>query len=180
MQTKWVLQGDPISPLFLNIMRGAIIDITRNSSAMLIMYADDVIIGSKDKDEVQHVLNKFEKWVGENSLQINHQKKKQMVFRKGGKPSVNNTLTLLGKPLEIMPKFIYLGITLQTTSKSFRVHIQERVTAAIRTSSIKQLQQLSIKTAMTIDTDLRSSKALSAPLNLKDGSIDPNKIHKAP
>ena len=56
-----------------------------------------------------------------------------------------------GKPLEIVPKFTYLGITLQTMLSSFRIHIQERVATAIKAIySIKYLQQLSTKTAMTL------------------------------
>ena len=74
-----------------------------------------------------------------------------MTFRNGGKPTENDRLTLLDEPLEVVSQFTYLGITLQTTIKSYRLHVQHKVSAAIRaTYRINHLQQLSTETAMTL------------------------------
>ena len=69
------------------------------------------------------------------SAQKNHNKTKQMTFRKGGKHASRNTMTLYNKPLEVVPKFKYLGVTLQTTLSSFNIHVTERATAAIKAIS---------------------------------------------
>ena len=150
-QTNGVLQGNPISPVLFNIMTADITDITRDSSTSLIMYADDMVLGSANKEELQQTLYKLEKWATANSLKINHQKTKQMTFRKGGRTSEKDKLTLLGKPLEVVPQFTYLGITLQTTLRSFRIHVQQKVTAAIKAIySMRYLHQLAMKTAITL------------------------------
>ncbi|KAJ4449792.1 hypothetical protein ANN_01196 [Periplaneta americana] len=151
IQTNGVLQGDPISPVLFNIMTTDITKITEDTTASMIMYADDMAIGSSNIEELQQVLNKLVRWAEENSLQINHQKTKQMNFRNGGKQRKKDTLTLQNEPLEVVQKFKYLGVTLQTTLKSYRIHIQERAAAAIKAMyNIKNLQQLETKMAMTL------------------------------
>ncbi|KAJ9575803.1 hypothetical protein L9F63_007344, partial [Diploptera punctata] len=47
--------------------------------------------------------------------------------------------------------FLYLGITLQPTTKSFSAHVQERAAAAIRAMcSIKDITSLKLVTAMKL------------------------------
>ena len=146
-----IVQGNPISLLLFNTMTADIVDITRDSSTSLIMYANNMVLGSTDKEDLQCTFDKLKKWARDNNLQINYQKTKQMIFRKGGKTSDKNRLTLLGMPLEIVPQFTYLGIILQTTLRSFNTHVQERVTTSIRaTYSIRRLQQLSTQTVMSL------------------------------
>ena len=74
-----------------------------------------------------------------------------MTFRNGRKPTESDRLTLLDEQREVVSHFTYLGITLQTTIKSYRLHMQHKVSAAIRaTFRINHLQQLSTETAMTL------------------------------
>ena len=72
-----------------------------------------------------------------------------MVFRKGGKIPPGEEIRLKGQPLKIVNSAKYLGITLQTTTRSYRVHIQERATASTRAMfTIKNIQALSLDSAM--------------------------------
>ena len=150
-QIYGVLQGDSISPIMFNIMTADITEITRHSSASFILYADDMAIGSENKEELQVVLNRLDAWAERNDLNINHSKTKQMTFRKGGKHTSRNTMALHNKPLEVVPKFKYLGVNLQTTLSSFNFHVTERATAAINAIyNIQQPQQISLATAITL------------------------------
>ena len=151
-QTNGVLQGDPISPLLFNIATADITDILKNTNhTKLIMYADDMMLGGTNKVELQETLQKLEKWTQENGLHINTEKTVQMTFRNGGRPAKEDALHLNNEPLEIVNKFKYLGITLQTKATSFRHHVQERTTAAIRAIyNIDDLHLLSLDTAMTL------------------------------
>ena len=132
-------------------MTADITEITRDTSASLILYADDMAIGSENKEELQVVLNRLDAWAERNDLKINHSKTKEMTFRKGGKHASRNTMTLHNKPLEAVPKFKYLGVNLQTTLSSFNFHVTERATAAINAIyNIQQPQQISLATAITL------------------------------
>ena len=63
-----------------------------------------------------------------------------MTFRKGGRIAENEHIKLRGKNLEIVQTFKYLGIMLQTSGSSYRIHVREKASAAIRaTYSIKDL-----------------------------------------
>ena len=50
MQSNGVLQGNPISPLLFTTMTADIVDITKDSSTSFIMYTDDMVLGSMDKE----------------------------------------------------------------------------------------------------------------------------------
>lgn len=151
-QTNGVLQGDPISPLLFNIATADITDIIKNSpTASLILYADDMALGCSDKEELQKTLHELEKWTEENGFSINLRKTVHMTFRKGGRASIKDSLTLNNEPLEKVNKFKYLGITLQTKATSFSYHVQERTAAAVKAIySIKNIALLSLGTAMIL------------------------------
>lgn len=148
-QTNGVMQGDPISPLLFNIMTADIGEAL--NGAKLIMYADDMALGSEKREELQTDLNTLQQWATRNDFVINQSKTVEMVFRRGGRIPINDNLKLGDEPLRIVNKFKYLGLTLQTTAKSYSAHIQERTTAAIRTMcTIKNITMLSLETAMRL------------------------------
>ena len=64
---KWSITRGPNQPSVIQHH-----DNRHHRHAMLMMYADDMVIGSADKEEVQHILSKLKRWAEENSLQINH------------------------------------------------------------------------------------------------------------
>lgn len=56
-----------------------------------------------------------------------------------------------GEPLKITNRYKYLGITLQTTASSFRIHIEEKTAAAIKAMyNIKNITLLKLETAMKL------------------------------
>ena len=56
-----------------------------------------------------------------------------------------------GEPLKITNRYKYLGITLQTTASSFKIHIQENTAAAIKAMyNIKNITLLKLETAMKL------------------------------
>ena len=59
-QTNGVLEGNPISPLLFNIMTADIVNIIKDSTTSIIMYADDMVLGSPNKEELQNTLKELE------------------------------------------------------------------------------------------------------------------------
>ena len=96
------------------------------------MYADDIEIGASRKDQLQKPIDNLQIWAEENSFEINTEKTVQMIFRKGGRLATNEEITLGNDKLKIVNETRYLGITLQTTTSSFRRHRRERTAAAIK------------------------------------------------
>ena len=110
-----------------------------------------MVLGSTAPNKLQRAVNTLTSWAQENSLEINEAKTVQMVFRKGGKIAGTDIMTLNGNPLEIVNKFRYLGITLQTTGTCFSTHTRQQAIAATKAiHEIAQLQKLSIQTAMIL------------------------------
>ena len=100
-------------------------------STVLYMYADDMVVGSSNKEELQETINKLASWTEKNDLKIDTAKMLQMTFRKGGRLKEEDTIFLQKKPLQITKTFKYLGVMLQTTTRSFMIHTKERAPAAI-------------------------------------------------
>lgn len=149
-QTRGVLQGDPLSPLLFNVMTADITQICHPSIKMY-MYADDMVLGSTDRKELQESIHNLEAWAVENGFTINLSKTMQMVFRKGGRLTEGDHIQLQNKSLQITNAFKYLGVTLQTTARSFRIHTKERAAAAIiAIHDIQNISQLSLETAMKL------------------------------
>ena len=151
-QSNGVLQGDPLSPLLFNIAISDITEIIRETpSVKMYLYADDIIIGSNNKVELQTAMDRLEIFSRNNSLAINYNKTVQMVFRKGGKVAENDKIKYNEEELNIVNSFRYLGVTLQPTMTSFRGHTRERALAAIRGMyDIENPTTLSISTAMNL------------------------------
>ena len=95
------------------------------------IYADDMVIGSRDRVEMQKAINAIECWA-ENKLQVNTRKTVQMTFRKGGRETIEDHILYKNEPLQAVSSFNYLGVTLQPTGKSYRIHIKRRATAATK------------------------------------------------
>lgn len=152
-QTNGVLQGDPLSPLLFNIATHDVVKSIREESTdvKIYIYADDMVLGSHDRSELQKATYALEKWADQNELEINMQKTEHMIFRKGGKISQQDKIFLKQEPLQTVNQAKYLGLTLQTTTNSFRVHTKQRATAATKAiHDIRELTKLSLKTAMII------------------------------
>ena len=75
----------------------------------------------------------------------------QMMFQKGGRETHKDSICYKNKPVQTVTSFKYLGMTLQTTTKSFRNHMKTRATTATKAIfDIKILTRLTLKTIMTL------------------------------
>ncbi|XP_069694748.1 uncharacterized protein [Periplaneta americana] len=132
------------------------------------MYSDDMILDGPNKTELQEILRELEKLVKENGLHKNSDKIVQMTFRRGGRAAKNDTLNLNDEPLEVVNRLKFLGITLQTTVRSFCYHIQERSAAAI-----KELEQPPVRTPEELwDRVLDAWKEVAKNLDLFHNLLD--------
>ena len=74
-----------------------------------------------------------------------------MIFRNGGRTPKAAEIFIQNKKLKIVPDYKYLGMTLQTSARSYSKHIAERATQAVRAMhDVQKLKSLSIKTAMAL------------------------------
>ena len=77
-------------------------EIKENKASEIIMYADDVAIGSESKEELQKTLENLAKWADRNNLEINIEKTVQMTFKKGGKLAQGDTLYISGNKFKVL------------------------------------------------------------------------------
>ena len=75
--------------------------------------------------QLQKAIDNLQLWADENSFEISTEKIVQVIFRKGGRLATNEEITLGNSKLKIVNETRYLGIMLQTTSSSFRTHIEK-------------------------------------------------------
>ena len=74
VQTNGVLQGDPLSPKLLDILTNDIVQKITTEEVKILLYADDMVILSKNRAMMQQATNKLEEWSKENDLKINQNK----------------------------------------------------------------------------------------------------------
>ena len=117
-----LMQGEVLSPflfsLFINDME---IYLQQNPNAGLsleqlsiyfLMFADDAVIFSDTIDGLQSSLNYLEMFCTKWNLNVNIDKTKIVVLRKGGILNRNEKWTHSGEEIEIVNSFNYLGIVL--------------------------------------------------------------------
>ena len=119
-----VRQGECLSPflfsLYLNDLES---EFAKNGfegvdigvlKLFLLLYADDIVIFSESEKGLQTGLDILYAFCQSWKLKVNIQKTKVMVFRKGGFPPQNLRFMYDGQNLEIVNKFVYLGIVFTT------------------------------------------------------------------
>jgi hypothetical protein len=144
-----VPQGDPLSPtLFLAFVKDLADTLRRH--VKFLFFADDLVLFSEDKSDVQLALNALYQWCEENNMKINTAKTKAVKFRNGGRISRDDILVYGEEKLEFVNHYTYLGVTLQTTL-SFGRHCREKcIKAYSAIATLTNLQDVSIKTATKI------------------------------
>ena len=120
-------QGSILGPLFFSVL---INDIVQSSSKLsFLMYADDTTIYFNLEDfpalnreqEINKELEKLKLWFKLNKLTLNVDKTKCMFFHKRrAVPAIN--LSMNNIPIDIVPHFNYLGITLDE-HLSWKTHV---------------------------------------------------------
>ena len=76
----------------------------------VLLYADDTVIMSESKEDMQNQLNVFNDFCKKWKLKVNAEKLKVLVFSNGRLPA-NLKFTYNNRDLEIVPNFSYHGIT---------------------------------------------------------------------
>lgn len=150
-QTNGVLQGDPLSPLLFIIATAEVPREIATENVQIYAYADDMAIISQNLDNAQTAFNKLITWAEKNDLTLNERKTVKMTFRRGGRIAAKDCIMYKNNPLQNVPHFKYLGITLQSRGDIYDLHIKERTLAArTTTNSITNLNKLSLSTATTL------------------------------
>jgi hypothetical protein len=132
-QENGILQGDPLGPLFFNVLSyDRVEEIQKKSeNVSVFMCADDMALASNNREQLQKGFNALADWAEGNDLKINRQRT-ELVFRKGGRLAAGDDIHCKGMPLNKQYHYRYLGITIQLTGKTFGVHLRERIIGAIR------------------------------------------------
>ena len=123
-----VRQGECLSPflfsMFLNDLEDTLI--TKGGDGLdvdditlfLMLYADDIVVFGKTKEELQNNLDLLADYCNRWKLVVNVSKTKIMIFRKGGAVARNLEFSYNGNKIDIVNKFSYLGMVF-TTGGSF-------------------------------------------------------------
>ena len=155
--TCGVPQGSVLGPLFfilyVNDMQHAV------KGAHLQLYADDTVIHVTDKDskgavtKLQPALNRFSKWCTANKLTLNASKTKLMIFgtRSKIKKAKNSVVRVGDTPLQIVPTYKYLGVTLDSTL-SFNCQVNSTLSMVVyKTNLLSKIRKfLNEKVALKI------------------------------
>lgn len=98
------------------------------------MYADDIVILADDPEILENMINNLENYCNMWGMEVNLSKSQIMIFRKGGKMSVNESWKFNGEQFEIVKDYKYLGLTL-TPKMSYIKHINLKNDAAKTTTN---------------------------------------------
>ena len=125
--TTGVRQGDNLSPilfsLYLNDLEDILCNCTypgikiNNKNLCCLLYADDIVIFSYNAFSLQKLLNEFETYCMSNKLIVNKDKpggggglSKIVVFRKGGYLASHEKWSFMGRKMEVVNSYNYLGL----------------------------------------------------------------------
>lgn len=95
------------------------------------MYADDLILLAKTKEDLQKKIDILNDYCMKWKLEINSKKTKTMIFNRGNK-LIKTIFTLKNEPLENVKTFKYLGFTISAKNCSFTPTSEDLSTRANR------------------------------------------------
>ena len=98
----------------------------------LIFYANDFVIGSNNSEAVQNCLNDIAEYCLRNALRINVRKTEVVKFRKGGRLSKFDKLTVNSQEIKFVNSFEYLGIIF-SSGFAFSHHLEHLKNKATKT-----------------------------------------------
>ena len=126
-------------------------DISMYLKLWVILYADDTVLLSDNKDDLQLALNVFSNYCSQWKLQVNIKKTKIVVFSKGRKQR-NMKFTLQKEEIEIVDEYKYLGIVLGKSGSNVaaKKHIVEQANKALF-SLLQKIRSLSLPLDSQID-----------------------------
>ena len=117
----------------------------------ILLYADDTVILSENRHDLQEALNAFEQYCEDWKLTVNVEKTKVLIFA-NGKLSKHDKYFFKGKLLEIVKEYKYLGIFF-SKSGSFaktKQYLSDQATKAMF-SLLRKIRHLNLPIPMQID-----------------------------
>jgi len=118
-----VPQGSILGPILFNLMVNDMHECTKNSSTILIQYADDTVLitGKKYPDilltEINTVLNNISKYCFDNQLFINCSKTKTLIINNKQHYKFENKIFIDQSSIEITSEYKYLGFIIDSQLK---------------------------------------------------------------
>ncbi|BET00808.1 Reverse transcriptase (RNA-dependent DNA polymerase) [Nesidiocoris tenuis] len=172
--SEGILQGDVLSPVlfslfvadFESFLRGRGVtgaQLDRGDDVPCLFYADDLVLLNESASGMRKVLGCLDEYCAINKLQVNSEKSKMVIFRKGGKTQ-DYKFRCAGKELELVSQFKYLGVVFSCSGK-----FSQQADAALKNGMaaasnvyplINQAQSSSPKVWKTLFHALSSATAL--------------------
>ena len=117
----------------------------------LLLFADDTVLFSNSREDLQVTLNVFETYCDKWKLTVNITKTKVLVFS-GGKTSTKLKFHYKGEELEVVNEYKYLGIFLSRTGSFLKAkrHIADQATNALF-SLLRKIRTLDLPIDMQVD-----------------------------
>ena len=135
IQRVGLAQGDKLSPLLFIIFIADLSDLLTQHGCKCIFYADDLVITSHNRFNVQVALCQLNEYCQENGLSVNISKTKAVKFRRGGALKSTDFLRYRGKMVEFVNSFEYLGVVFTSFMKP-TAHIQKNKKNGIKQTNI--------------------------------------------
>ena len=119
--TIGVKQGCPLSPTLFGIYIDEITEFIAQQGGSgvelgdtqihIMLYADDIVLLSESEHGLQGHLNALDDFCIKKGLVVNLGKTKVLIFHTSSQVRSKCTLTLVGKKLEVVSSYVYLGVT---------------------------------------------------------------------
>lgn len=167
--SKGVRQGENLSPilfsLYLNDLEyylttngasGVVCEANTENvysyiKLSILLFADDTVLFSNNKNDLQHMLNLFEQYCDDWKLTVNIAKTKILIFS-SGRHAENTRFYFKGIEIEVVREYKYLGIYL-SKSGSFsncKKHVAQQANNAMF-SLLRKIRVLNLPIEMQID-----------------------------
>ena len=155
-----VPQGDKLSPLLFAIFIADLSSILEKTGCFVVFYADDLAIGSHNRENLVLAMSKLEEYCKLNFMAVNVGKTKVVKFRKGGKLMQDDVLFYKNEKIEFVNSFEYLGIIL-SSKLTPRAHI-DHLTKKAKTT-ICSLQSKTVLAKISFESAKRLFIAVVVP-----------------
>lgn len=154
--TKGLLQGDSASPLLFSLVTSDIVKFLEDRgcsgiqlnnlvNTFILMYADDLVILGHSKVDLQKKINFLREYYLLNEFEVDTEKTKVVIFRKGGKIAFSDKLLYGDTQLETVPSYTYLGV-LFSSSALFHLHQKQAMSKASK--ALGNIRQIMVNSRM--------------------------------
>ena len=117
-------QGSALSPFLFAIVMDRLTDDIRETSPWNMMFADDIVLCSESREEVENSLEKWRHALETRGMKVSRSKTQYMVVNE----KIDGQVNLQGIEIEKVEEFKYLGSTVQSNGECSR-EVKRRVQA---------------------------------------------------